>query len=71
MQRDFINNLLADVAEEDRWLLIAKEVERFSIAVSNDRTEREHDQRKVVSGSSNAIIGGRQRAPPAIRQQLL
>lgn len=32
MQRDFINNLLADVAEEDRWLLIAKEVERFSIA---------------------------------------
>ena len=32
MQRDFINNLLADVAEDDRWLLIAKEVEGFSIA---------------------------------------
>jgi RNA polymerase sigma-70 factor (ECF subfamily) len=32
MQRDFINKLLADVPEDDRWLLIAKEVEGFSIA---------------------------------------
>jgi len=38
MQRDFINNLLADVAEEDRWLLIAKEVERFSIAELSQMT---------------------------------
>src|SRR5580700_5553095 len=31
MQRDFINKLLEDVPEDDRWLLIAKEVEEFSI----------------------------------------
>jgi len=38
MQRDFINNLLADVAENDRWLLIAKEVEGFSIAELSQMT---------------------------------
>jgi len=38
MQRDFINNLLADVAEEDRWPLIAKEVEGFSIAELSQMT---------------------------------
>jgi RNA polymerase sigma-70 factor (ECF subfamily) len=32
MQRDFINKLLARVPEEDRWLLIAKEVEGLSLA---------------------------------------
>ena len=32
MQRDFINKLLADLPETARWLLIAKEVEGFSIA---------------------------------------
>ena len=32
MQRDFINQLLADIPQDDRWLLIAKEVEGFSIA---------------------------------------
>lgn len=32
MQRDFINKLLADVPASGRWLLIAKEVEGFSIA---------------------------------------
>jgi RNA polymerase sigma-70 factor (ECF subfamily) len=34
IQRDFINNLLADVAEDDRWLLIAKEVEGFWVFYS-------------------------------------
>jgi DNA-directed RNA polymerase specialized sigma24 family protein len=38
MQRDFINNLLADVAEDDHWLLIAKEVEGFSIAELSQMT---------------------------------
>ena len=38
MQRDFINKLLADVPEDDRWLLIAKEVERFSIAELSQMT---------------------------------
>jgi RNA polymerase sigma-70 factor (ECF subfamily) len=32
MQRDFINKLLADIPDDDRRLLIAKEVEGFSIA---------------------------------------
>jgi hypothetical protein len=30
-QRDFINKLLACVLEDDPWLLIAKEVDGFSI----------------------------------------
>jgi len=38
MQRDFINKLLADVPEDDRWLLIAKEVEGFSIAEQSQMT---------------------------------
>jgi RNA polymerase sigma-70 factor, ECF subfamily len=32
IRRDFINKLLADIPKDDRWLLIAKEVEGFSIA---------------------------------------
>ena len=32
MQRDFINKLLARIPKEDRWLLISKEVEGFSLA---------------------------------------
>jgi len=32
MRRDFINNLLAGVPENDRWLLIAKDAEGFSLA---------------------------------------
>jgi RNA polymerase sigma-70 factor, ECF subfamily len=31
VQRDFINNLLADVPKSDRWLLIAKEIDGVSI----------------------------------------
>ena len=38
MQRDFINKLLADVPESDRWLLIAKEVESVSIAELSQMT---------------------------------
>jgi RNA polymerase sigma-70 factor (ECF subfamily) len=38
MQRDFINKLLADVPESGRWLLIAKEVEGFSIAELSQMT---------------------------------
>jgi DNA-directed RNA polymerase specialized sigma24 family protein len=39
MQRDFINKLLADVPESGRWLLIAKEVEGFSIAELSQMTK--------------------------------
>ena len=38
MQRDFINKLLADDPEDDRWMLIAKEVEGFSIAELSQMT---------------------------------
>jgi RNA polymerase sigma-70 factor (ECF subfamily) len=38
MQRDFINKLLADIPESGRWLLIAKEVEGFSIAELSQMT---------------------------------
>src|SRR5580704_170264 len=38
LQRDFINYLLAEVPEDDRWLLIAKEVEGFSIAELSQMT---------------------------------
>ncbi len=32
MQRDLVNKLLTRIPEDDRWLLIAKEVEGFSVA---------------------------------------
>jgi len=32
MQRDYLNKLMTRIPEQDRWLLIAKEVEGFSIA---------------------------------------
>lgn len=38
MQRDFINKLLAGVPEKDRWLLVAKEIEGFSIAELSEMT---------------------------------
>ena len=38
MQRDFINKLLARIPEDDRWLLISKEVEGFSLAELSELT---------------------------------
>ena len=38
MQRDFINKLLARIPEGDRWLLISKEVEGFSLAELSEMT---------------------------------
>ena len=38
LQRDFVNKLMARLPEEDRWLLIAKEVEGFSIAELSEMT---------------------------------
>jgi len=38
MQRDFINKLLARIPENDRWLLISKEVEGFSLAELSEMT---------------------------------
>ena len=29
MQRDFLNKLMVRIPEEDRWLLVSKEVEGF------------------------------------------
>jgi len=38
MQRDFVNKLLARIPEHDRWLLISKEVEGFSLAELSELT---------------------------------
>ena len=38
MQSDFINKLLARIPEDDRWLLISKEVEGFSLAELSEMT---------------------------------
>ena len=38
MQRDYINKLMARVPEEDRWLLISKEVEGLSVAELSEMT---------------------------------
>jgi len=38
MQRNFINKLLARIPEDDRWLLISKEVEGFSLAELSEMT---------------------------------
>jgi RNA polymerase sigma-70 factor (ECF subfamily) len=38
IQRDFINKLLARIPEDDRWLLISKEVEGFSLAELSEMT---------------------------------
>ena len=38
MQRNFINKLLARIPEDDRWLLISKEVEGFSLADLSEMT---------------------------------
>jgi RNA polymerase sigma-70 factor (ECF subfamily) len=47
MQRDFINKLLAPIPEEDRWLLIAKEVEGFSLAELSQMTGLNENTIKV------------------------
>jgi RNA polymerase sigma-70 factor (ECF subfamily) len=47
MQRDFINKLLARIPEEDRWLLIAKEVEGFSLAELSQMTGLSENTIKV------------------------
>ena len=38
MQRDFVNKLLARVPEDDRLLLLLKEVEGFSLAELSEMT---------------------------------
>ncbi len=38
IQRDFVNKLLAHLPEDDRWLLISKEVEGFSLAELSQMT---------------------------------
>jgi RNA polymerase sigma-70 factor (ECF subfamily) len=47
MQRDFINKLLARIPEDDRWLLIAKEVEGFSLAELSQMTGLNENSIKV------------------------
>ena len=47
MQRDFINKLLARLPEEDRWLLILKEVEGFSLAELSEMTGLRENTIKV------------------------
>ncbi len=47
MQRDFINKLLARIPEDDRWLLISKEVEGFSLAELSQMTGLSENTIKV------------------------
>jgi RNA polymerase sigma-70 factor, ECF subfamily len=47
MQRDFINKLLARLPEDDRWLLISKEVEGFSLAELSEMTGLSENTIKV------------------------
>jgi RNA polymerase sigma-70 factor (ECF subfamily) len=47
MQRDFINKLLARIPEDDRWLLISKEVEGFSLAELSEVTGLSENTIKV------------------------
>jgi RNA polymerase sigma-70 factor (ECF subfamily) len=47
MQRDFINKLMARVPEEDRWLLISKEVEGLSVAELSEMTGLNENTIKV------------------------
>jgi RNA polymerase sigma-70 factor (ECF subfamily) len=47
MQRDFINKLLARIPEHDRWLLISKEVEGFSLAELSEMTGLNENTIKV------------------------
>jgi RNA polymerase sigma-70 factor (ECF subfamily) len=47
MQRDFINKLLARIPEDDRWLLIWKEVEGFSLAELSEMTRLNEGTLKV------------------------
>jgi len=47
LQRDFINKLLTRIPEEDRWLLISKEVEGFSIAELSEMTGLNENTIKV------------------------
>jgi RNA polymerase sigma-70 factor (ECF subfamily) len=47
LQRDLINKLLARIPEADRWLLIAKEVEGFSLAELSQMTGLNENAIKV------------------------
>jgi RNA polymerase sigma-70 factor (ECF subfamily) len=47
MQRDFINKLSARIPEDDRWLLISKEVEGFSLAELSEMTGLSENTIKV------------------------
>jgi RNA polymerase sigma-70 factor (ECF subfamily) len=47
IQRDFINKLLARISEHDRWLLVAKEVEGFSLAELSEMTGLNENTIKV------------------------
>ena len=47
MQRDLINKLLTRIPEDDRWLLVAKEVEGFSLAELSQMTGLNENTIKV------------------------
>jgi RNA polymerase sigma-70 factor (ECF subfamily) len=47
MQRDFIHKLLARIPENDRWLLISKEVEGFSLTELSQMTGLNENTLKV------------------------
>jgi RNA polymerase sigma-70 factor (ECF subfamily) len=47
MQSDFVNKLLARIPEDDRWLLISKEMEGFSLAELSEMTGLSENTIKV------------------------
>jgi RNA polymerase sigma-70 factor (ECF subfamily) len=47
MQKDFINKLLTQISEEDRALLVLKEVEGFSLAELSEMTGSNENSIKV------------------------
>jgi RNA polymerase sigma-70 factor (ECF subfamily) len=47
MQRDFVNKLLARIPEDDRWLLISREVEGLSLAELSEMTGLNENTIKV------------------------
>ncbi|HLY20063.1 MAG TPA: RNA polymerase sigma factor [Bryobacteraceae bacterium] len=72
MQRDLINNLLSDVAEDDRWLLIAKEVEGFSIAELSQMTGlKENTIKGRLYRVRQALVEASHRIPSLDRRQVV
>ena len=68
MQRDFINKLLARIPKNDRWLLISKEVEGFSLAELSEMTGLNESTIKVrLFRTRQALVAAAARLRPRRR----